>query len=95
MENTIQDLRNKAKIAYIAGTIYASGIPITLAFINNPVVQTVIAIALISMTSIEWRREIVANSQINALGKTITPVNGANTEPASTTVRHKPDKKNR
>ena len=67
MEHTIQDLRNKAKATYVAGTIYASGIPIALAFINNPVVETIVMIALISMASIEWRREVVINSQITAL----------------------------
>ena len=67
MEHIIQDLKTKAKVACIAGTIYASGIPIALTFINNPVMQTIVLIALISMASIEWRREATINSEITSL----------------------------
>ena len=58
----------------MASTIYASSIPITPAFINNPVVQTVVSIALISMASSQLKREVVIDSEITSIEKIITTI---------------------
>lgn len=69
----------------MVGTIYASGIPIALTFINNPVIQTIVLIALISMANIEWRREVTINSEITSLEKTIPPTNPDPSKPSRKT----------